>query len=429
MNIERKLEKTGARMMAAMLSAVVIALLAVIATRDLVVGMLTDARMTPPLEILQSAIPYVSNSAGVNAQLARAELASGQGRDLDAAERYARRAASLSPFDYTKQTLLASIAEAKGDRQAAEAPFRRALELAPNNADLHWRFANLLLRRGQLADAFTEFRFAVTANPGLLQMTLDLLWRASGGKLDAVVAVVPETPAARFALTGFLLGQSRPKEAAQVFATLDRMARRQSADTPKIISSLIGAGEVRAARGLWLEMMSDADAASSDGAGLLWNHSFDTEATKGYSHFDWQTGSTNYAQVAVDKSVARTGGQSLRIAFTGRDTTRLDGEFKQLVPVRPGARYRLAFFTKTEQLVTPFGPQIAVTDAKGTRLIAGSEAIAAGSSDWKPASFEFVAPADVEAVLVTIRRTPKYAYDDPTRGTIWFDDFTLVEQK
>ena len=429
MNIERKLEKTGTRVMAALLSAGVIALLAVIATRDLAVGMLTDARVTPPLEILQSAIPYLPSSAGVNAQLARAELASGQGRDLEAAERYARRAASLSPFNYANQTLLASIAEAKGDRQAAEAPFRRALELAPNNADLHWRFANLLLRRGQVAEAFAEFRVAVAANPGLLPATMDMLWRASGGKLDAVLGAVPENPAARMALTGFLLGQSRPQEAAKVFAALDRNVRRQSADTPKFISSLIGAGEVRAARDLWFEMVSDGAPAATAGANLLWNDSFETGATKGYSQFDWQAGSTNYAQVAVDKSVARTGGQSMRVAFTGRDTTRLDGEFKQLVPVRPGMRYRLAFFSKTEQLVTPFGPQIVVTDAKGTRLIAGSEAIAAGSSDWKAAAFEFVAPADVEAVLVTVRRTPKYAYDDPTRGTIWFDDFTLVEQK
>ena len=29
---------------------------------------------------------------------------------------------------------------------------------------------------------------------------------------------------------------------------------------------------------------------------------------------------------------------------------------------------------------------------------------------------------------VSIVRLPRYGYDEPTRGTIWFDDFKLTEQ-
>jgi hypothetical protein len=30
-------------------------------------------------------------------------------------------------------------------------------------------------------------------------------------------------------------------------------------------------------------------------------------------------------------------------------------------------------------------------------------------------------------LLVTVRRLPKFSYDEPSRGTIWLDDFTLTE--
>jgi hypothetical protein len=42
-------------------------------------------------------------------------------------------------------------------------------------------------------------------------------------------------------------------------------------------------------------------------------------------------------------------------------------------------------------------------------------------------TLEFVAPADWGALLLTIKRIPKFSYDDPTRGTLWLDDFSLTE--
>jgi len=34
----------------------------------------------------------------------------------------------------------------------------------------------------------------------------------------------------------------------------------------------------------------------------------------------------------------------------------------------------------------------------------------------------------MSAVLISIKRKPKFSYDEPTRGTVWFDDFSLKEQ-
>jgi hypothetical protein len=116
------------------------------------------------------------------------------------------------------------------------------------------------------------------------------------------------------------------------------------------------------------------------------------------------------------------------VDFTGRDTTRLDDEISQRFLVQPGARYKLDCFVKTEGLVTPEGPRVVVSDSKSSAVIAGSEPIPRGSNDWRRVSVDFVAPPAAHSLVVAIRRIPKFSYDDPTKGTIWFDDFSLTEQ-
>jgi hypothetical protein len=126
--------------------------------------------------------------------------------------------------------------------------------------------------------------------------------------------------------------------------------------------------------------------------------------------------------------VAHSGGRSLKIEFAGRDTTTLNDEIRQLVVVQPGAHYRIECYIKSDNLVTPEGPRVVVTDRIGTWIVA-SDALAAGSSDWKRLSFTFATPTvgdAASAVYISVKRKPKYAYDDPTKGTVWLDDFKMI---
>jgi hypothetical protein len=148
----------------------------------------------------------------------------------------------------------------------------------------------------------------------------------------------------------------------------------------------------------------------------------------GLAQFDWAISPSNFARVAVDTAYARTGAHSLRVDFLNRDTTRLDGEVRQLIPARAGARYRLSCFVKTEGLVTTEGPRIVVEDRKTSKAVAESEAVAAGSNDWASLTLDFIAPAGSTALIIKIKRLPRFSYDEPMRGSIWFDDFTLTEQ-
>lgn len=427
MVLKLNLNRLRGRLALAILALAGSSLLVVIIISRFVIGTLADDRLLVTRDMLQIPLGYFPNSARLNARLASAELSESD-RDLASAKAHAQRAVDLSPNDYRFRITLASIEEAGGDRAAAEASLEAARALAPNYWSVHYRLGNLLVREGKLAQSLEEFRIAVAANSAILPGTLDLLWRASRGDVNAVQTIAGTSPKARLTLAQFLLRVSRPAEAASVFGSIDRAGRlASSSESSAFLNSLIAAGELGPARDLWSEM-AGGDRQST----LVWNGGFESDLLKDFAQFDWSFGRSEYARFAIDAAVAHSGSRSLRIEFIGRDTTQLDNEIKQLVTVRPGARYSLECYAKASELETPEGPRVVVSNTASPAWIAASEPVAQGSGDWQRLAIDFVAPQTASgmtsAVFVSIKRKPKFSYDEPTRGTVWFDDFSLKEQ-
>ena len=402
-------------------------LLMLAAAMNCVVGLLTDPRANASKELLELGARVVTHSGTLNARLAEAEM-DDQGRDLQRVDVLATQAVNASPWDYKQRFLLARVKEAEGDRTHAERILQEALDLAPNYPEVHWRLANLFLRDGKLSKAVPEFRAASNLNSSLLPGTIDLLWRVSGGNLAPVQAVTPRDPKSQLMLAQFLLKQSRPSEAITIVSGIDRNVLVSLAETPAFIDTLIASGRVDEARGLWVGLVSGSYAQPGRPLPAIWNGSFESDISKSLTQFDWKLDRNEYATAMIDSTAAHTGTRSLRLDFAGRDTTRVDGQAKQTLVLRPGGRYRLECYVKTERFDSPEGPRLVIADlASGTEL-AGSDPIASGSSDWRVLSIDFSVPATSSAVMVTIKRIPKFSFDKPTSGSIWFDDFVLTER-
>jgi len=402
-------------------------LLMLAAAMNCVVGLLTDPRANASKELLELGARVVTHSGTLNARLAEAEM-DDQGRDLQRVDVLATQAVNASPWDYKQRFLLARVKEAEGDRTHAERILQEALDLAPNYPEVHWRLANLFLRDGKLSKAVPEFRAASNLNSSLLPGTIDLLWRVSGGNLAPVQAVTPRDPKSQLMLAQFLLKQSRPSEAITIVSGIDRNVLVSLAETPAFIDTLIASGRVDEARGLWVGLVSGSYAQPGRPLPAIWNGSFESDISKSLTQFDWKLDRNEYATAMIDSTAAHTGTRSLRLDFAGRDTTRVDGQAKQTLVLRPGGLYRLECYVKTERFDSPEGPRLVIADlASGTEL-AGSDPIASGSSDWRVLSIDFSVPATSSAVMVTIKRIPKFSFDKPTHGSIWFDDFVLTEQ-
>jgi len=68
-----------------------------------------------------------------------------------------------------------------------------------------------------------------------------------------------------------------------------------------------------------------------------------------------------------------------------------------------------------------------VTEASGAELVR-SDPVPAGTREWSANVIDFTTPPTARSIVIGIKRVPKFSYDDPTRGTVWFDDFVLTEQ-
>ena len=424
MIVQFSVDSLLAKFVTAVIALGVFAILVFAALWYLVVGTLTDDRVAMPRDLLQAGVQYFPDSPRLHARIAATEMRAID-RDLPKAESHVRQAIALLPGEYTYRMLLGDILEAQGNREEAEQSYQEALRLAPKYLEVHWRLANNLVRQGKVNESLEHFRHATNRNLMLLPNAYDLIWNVSNGNLEAVTSITNAAPKAQLTLAEFLVRQSKFTEAANTYRRLERSIRRNEPESAAIITALIAANQVPLARELWGDMMSEEVGKPQP---LVWNGSFETAIIPAFSHFDWAFKDNDYARVAIDPQTAHSGTQALRIAFLGKDTARIEGEIKQLLLVKPGKRYRLEGFYKLRDLITPMGPRVAITEQSSQTVIAASEPLPEGTHAWQQLSVEFMSPANASAVWLQIQRIPKYSYDDPTRGYVWFDDFVLKEQ-
>jgi tetratricopeptide (TPR) repeat protein len=394
-----------------------------------IVNTLSDEGLVVRRSTLTAAAAYFPQSARLQARLAKTELAEAAGEaDVTRAEAAALHAVRLSPWSSNHQSLLAAVRNLQGDLEATAAAARKAVNLAPHSTQAHWQLANVLVRQNKLDDALNEFQLAVTSDSGaaLLPGALDMVWNLSDGKVDNLTQIVGTHPQRRLLLAQYLLKQARPTEAAALYKSIERATLLAAPGASEFLNVLVTSGKFELAKELWEYLVG----AEKLGEGQrLYNGGFERELVPTWSQFDWNITPSEYALLRLDTAVARAGKRSLRLHLTGRDTTVLGKELQQMVLVKPGTRYRLECYAKTDQLMTTEAIHVAVTDALSLALLATSNPIAAGSSDWQAYASDFVTPTHTKAVLVTLKRTPRFSYDEPSRGTVWLDDFTLREME
>ncbi|HKV38228.1 MAG TPA: tetratricopeptide repeat protein [Blastocatellia bacterium] len=411
--------------------------------RSFVAGVLTDDRVPPRPDALQMLAALSPGDAGIQARLARAEFESPE-RNLPAAQDHARRACDLSPWNFQYRSLLASIEDAAGHQQQAEEAITAAVRLAPNNSEVQWKMANILLRGGKLQQAAPHFQAACSSNDELLGLVIDTLWQASGGDAKLLAASIPTGAGSQLTLANYLLGKSQVTQAVQIF---ERLPNRDKLAAPMLsgfIGGVAGLGQPALARRLWAEV------AGLDPNNLpdISNGGFESPIRTTFPEFDWRISSNKYADVSVDTRTARTGSRSLRVTFKGIDTTSLNREITQLIVVQAGLAYRLRCYVKAEGVESPEGPRLVITDPTTGAALASSNPIKPGTYGWTPLDLDFIAPSGAAsgsvtkaqddgsgpdaqltqnsiAVLLSLKRTPRFSYDDPTKGTIWLDDFEL----
>ncbi len=341
---------------------------------------------------------------------------------LAQAERFAESAVALLPLNYENYLLLAAVKQRKDDFTAAETAMQTALRLAPYHVEVHWRAGNLLLRTEKLDQAINEFRVVAATDPSRMAQIFDLVWEATDGNSEAIKQLAQNDSAIRLGASQFLLGKSQAREAVQLFSQVDSQTRMSSPQSPAFLNALIAVNKILEAHTLWLNLME-----KSPEANLIWNGGFENNSLESFNQFDWILTPNKYAQIGRSTDRVHNGRNSLKVIFTGEDTTRISDNIAQLVAVRSGAKYQLDAYAFTMDLISSEPVNLVVRRINSPIPIATSLPIKAGGENWQLLRFEFTVPRDVSGVKIEIQRVPRFSYDAPTTGTIWFDDLSLKE--
>ena len=190
---------------------------------------LAAGRPAEALAHLRQALAMAPDSAGLLRECARVEWKSG---DNDRAAADCRAALDRAPSDFAAWNLLGEIVRSS-DPAAAEAAWRRALSLAPGDAEAHFHLGNLYRERGDPHAARREYELALASAPehAGVRNNLGLAFEATGESYRAescyreILAANPAQPDALGNLASLMFERESYQQSSALYERLFAIRR------------------------------------------------------------------------------------------------------------------------------------------------------------------------------------------------------------
>ena len=370
---------------------------------------------TDSLEATKRALDF--NVSDPAAHYAYAEELANAAKNAEAIAEF-DRAISLRPRDYLLWQELGRLREDKGDTTGSQLALQQAIELAPNYSQPHWQLGNLLLRRNEIDNAFTELRTAVASDPALFPVMGDLAWGVCDREVKCVLeATQPKNDNHRLSLGRLFVAQNQVAAGVTLLLAASKIAPE---DRQEMVAALVEAREFQAAYRVWLEGVSSKYAQEGD----LNDGGFETPMDFDDQGFGWRPAHAQTIHVLLDPNDPQAGTRSLLLEYAGNFDPAVP-VISQLMLVVPNARYRLSFAARTEGLVSAGLPIVVVTNAVDHRIVAQSVLLPAGTTGWREFSIDFETTDTTSAVRVNIQRQACSSNPCPIVGRAGFDSFSL----
>jgi hypothetical protein len=343
--------------------------------------------------------------------------------DYAGARRELERAVQLRPRDYFLWMMLGVTRDLDGDAAGGLAALRQSEEVAPAYAKPRWLMGNLLLRTGEIDEAFQQLRFAEEGNRALTPAVIDLAWGISrSDDVKTVELVQPKSDDARMALAVFLAGHRQGAAAIDQFR-LTKSRPQPGAD--QLIQRLVESKFYTEAFEVWTRSRCPSCRPAS-----FINSDFEEEIEIGNQLFGWQIpANINGVTPSVDAAEHASGAKSLRLDFHGN----ADAQTKllsQFVIVEPGKRYASSLHAMTRSFVSNAALSVRVIDASEDKsIMLGQVAIPSEATGWRPYSIYFTSGANTRAVQLVVNREDCRDNYCPAFGTLWLDSFSIEEAK
>ncbi len=336
---------------------------------------------------------------------------------------YLEDAIRLAPYDHRLRIELGRALEQDGQFERAEAELRAAADVAPSYAYPRWHLGNFYLRRDRVEEAVVELRKAAENNQFYREQVFSLAWDYFDKDAARLEALVGESAEGHARLAYFFAARGR---AAEALRNWNRLSPEEKQRREALARSIAHGLFIQRAFPEALEFCRQHGFDPDSRAETVTDGSFERSGDgSDDARFGWIIGRNDpRIDIAADSRVPREGERSLRVTFKAYARPSL-ANISQTVVVKPGTRYRLRFWVRTENLKSAGMPQVEIVNANDDQSIARSPVFAASAPDWQEVLVEFRSPDNCAAV--NIRTARAFCGDDcPLSGTLWYDDFELI---
>lgn len=342
---------------------------------------------------------------------------------LDLAIVQYEEAVRRSPYYYRSWTELGRVNEQAGRYEKAEAAFLKAAELAPEYTIPHWQAGNFYLRRGRIPEAITQLNAAAKHSSPYRIQVFSTAWSVLGNDPKQVEQFLTDSGDAKATLAVFYGTVDRPDDAIRIWNTIDPDSRpRYGWQVNAIARDLLAHRSYRGA----LEFSRQAGIAPYARPEAINNGDFElpVSSAEGEMGFDWKLVRIDgKVDPSSDGSVARNGKRSLRFALRGYAKPQFSA-LRQAIAVRPGERYRISFWVRTENLRSGSMPFIEARNAENDQILASSPAFGPGTNDWQQMNIDISVPTSSDGIYLISGREP-CSDECPINGLFWLDDFSI----
>jgi tetratricopeptide (TPR) repeat protein len=339
-----------------------------------------------------------------------------------------RKATALNPLATDAWLDLGMAYELDGKLDQARDAYLEAKKSYPGSAEVSWRYGNFLLREGQQVQAYTELRRAIEANPGYAAAAFSRAYR-SNPNLDEILQQL--LPAKQSVYVGVISVAADSKQLAVAQSVWNQLLalhpRLSISDVDYLVSALLKAGDLSAARRVWdqgVATMNLPPLRQAPGS-VVWDPSFESNLG-GYS-FSWHFQPIKDVNIGLDRSEKLSGNQSLRLSFDGKHNPNLEAACAIGI-VQPGNVYHFSAWIKTKNITTENGVGFRVRSADDESAPVLNTREFHDTNPWTSEDEMWTASPRTHRVQVCVVRDPSDNPEVRISGTAWVDDVNLVPQ-
>jgi len=332
-------------------------------------------------------------------------------------------------------TGLASVYEGQGKLDAAREALLNAKRAYPLSADVSWRYANFLLREGELDSALREARQAIENEPQRAWEAFALFQRFGSDTKNLLDRLLPGQETAYLDVIWGLDHEGRPKEALQVWDRLRKLVnelpqRRVATGTYQqtqvilfsLVDQLVSKGYISEAGRVWDQVLGfmNFSLQREPSESLVWDGGFETELTGGLS---WRIDAPTGSVVRFNKAIKHSGARALEIKFDGKHNVDFHGVCEFIV-ANPDTNYEFSAWLRTDSITTDRGIFLRLR-ANGTGQEASTPELT-GIHPWTNFTAKWRTSNRTTLLEVCIVRPASQMVYNTIAGTAWVDDVSLI---